>query len=404
MVDLERIERWSGGLGDDSLVVTVLDMMAVISLRLREEYEFRSCLEAATSLMIELTGWASIVLDGEGRTVAGSASSVQPHPEALAMVTATQPVHVNDWLCIAIPSRERHVLCADTGGGPVDGTRIVVMAEIVALTAFELRIEDVAIRERNRLWGDLAKEMLSGVDRQRVAVHAASVGHDLDAPHRVGLIADGRIGLSVEQVQSALRRAGEEALVAHWGNNIAVVLDESADTDHILIAVDQVVPGGRPWMGVSSVKPEGHDLSQAVAEANIALSFGQAAEETRTIDYCQLGVFRLFAPDGRWSELREFVDETIGQLIDYDREHGSDLVRTLDAYLRRDGSLNHVADCLLIHRSTLVYRLRRIRELLNVDIDDSEIRLDLLLAARAVAVIEATTGGHACVDGAQIMS
>ena len=72
--------------------------------------------------------------------------------------------------------------------------------------------------------------------------------------------------------------------------------------------------------------------------------------------------------------------------------HGTELVQTLDAYLRRDGSLNQLADDLLIHRSTLVYRLRRIRELLDVDIDDSHLRLDLSLAARAVEVLKVTTG------------
>lgn len=65
---------------------------------------------------------------------------------------------------------------------------------------------------------------------------------------------------------------------------------------------------------------------------------------------------------------------------------------TLDSYLRRDGCLNHLADELMIHRSTLVYRLRRIRELLEVDIDDSERRLDLSLAARAVEVLKVTSG------------
>ena len=103
--------------------------------------------------------------------------------------------------------------------------------------------------------------------------------------------------------------------------------------------------------------------------------------------------FRLFAPDGKWSQLEDFVFETLGPLIEYDRTHGSELVHTLDAYLCRDSSLNQLAESLMIHRSTLVYRLRRIRELLNIDIDDSALRLDLSLAARAVDVLKVTSGG-----------
>jgi sugar diacid utilization regulator len=189
-----------------------------------------------------------------------------------------------------------------------------------------------------------------------------------------------------------LRRANVDALAVPWEQNIAVVLDGTAEPDAILEALDHVVPGGRPWMGVSTVKPDGFDLTDALAEASVAVSFGRAARDSRTINYGDLGVFRLFSPDGRWTQLEDFVREMLGPLLDYDAAHSTDLVQTLDAYLRRDGSLNQLADDLLIHRSTLVYRLRRIRELLDVDIDDSQLRLDLSLAARAVDVLKVTSG------------
>lgn len=391
-MEQEKIEMWSHGLTSDNGLDAMLDMMAVITSRLSQAYEHQSTLEAAAGVLTDLTGWPAIVIDGDGNRVAGSASSGHPHPEALATIMSTRPVDFDGWLCLSIPSDAHYVLCVDAPSGMSDTIRLVIMGGVVALTAFELRIEDAVQQERNRMWGDLAQEMLSGVDRRRVLAHATSVGYELDGPHRVGLIADGRIGLSVEQVQSAVRRAGEVALVAPWGPNIAVVLDEVSDTDKIIDALDHVVPGGRPWMGVSSVKREGHDLSDAVAEAEVALSFGQAARESRTIDYRDLGVFRLFSPDGQWTQLEEFVDDTLGPLIEYDAAHGSDLVHTLDAYLRRDGSLNQLANSLMIHRSTLIYRLRRIRELLCVDIDDSSLRLDLSIAARAVDVLKVTSG------------
>ena len=392
-MNTEKIESWSQGLNSDDGLMAMLDMIAVITSRLSQEYETQSSLQAAVMVLTELTGWPAIIVDGDGLRVAGSSEPMHPHPQSLAQITSTRPVESDGWIGLSIPSAADYVLCAEAPGGMTDDVRLMVMGEIVALTGFELRIEEAAMQEKSRLWGDLAQEMLSGVDRQRVAAHAAAVGHVLDGPHRVGLIADGRIGLSVEQVQSALRRAGEEALVATWGLNIALVMDEATDTDKILQAIDQVAPGGRPWMGVSSPKPDGYDLSEAVSEASVALSFGQTAQESRTINYRDLGVFRLFAPDGRWSQLEEFVEETLGPLIEYDRTHGSDLVHTLDAYLRRDSSLNQLAESLMIHRSTLVYRLRRIRELLDVDIDDSALRLDLSLAARAVAVLKVTSGG-----------
>ena len=391
MVEQEWLTHWAAGLHSEDGLSAMLDMMSVLTDRLSESYEEHSSLEAAALVLTEITGWPALILDAKGERIGGSASSNHPHPEALAMIDSTRPVDFDGWLCLSIPSNEHHVLCVDAPDGLQDDVRLMVMREIVALTAFELRIEEAALEERLRLWGDLADEILCGADRRRIAAHAKALGHDLDVPHRVGLIADGRIGLSAEQVRCALRRADVDALVVPWDQNIAVVLDGSANTDKILEALDHVVPGGRPWIGVSSLKPQGYDLTDALAEASVAVSFGRNARESRTVNYGDLGVFRLFSPDGRWEQLEDFVKETLGPLLDYDRTHGSEFVQTLDAYLRRDGSLKHLADDLMIHRSTLVYRLRRIGELLNVDIDDSSLRLDLSLAARAVEVLKVTS-------------
>lgn len=388
----EKSDSWGSEALFEDGVNSMIDMMSRLASRLSSEYETKSCLDAAVVVLTELTGWPSVVIDRNGQWVAGTLTLDHRYPSLPKGLTTTTPIEIDGWLCMAIPSIADYVMCAETVDGAVDDATLLILSEIVALTAFELRIEEAVVREQFRVDGDLALAMLSGSDQQRIHALSAVVGHDLETPHRVGLIADGRIGLSADQVRSAVRRSGEIALVAPWGANIAVIFDDKADADGILGALDQVVPGGNPWMGVSSVKEQGYDLSEAVAEAGVALSFGQLTRESRTINYRDLGVFRLFSPDGRWTQLEDFVNETLGPLIEYDRDHGSELVHTLDAYLRRNGSLNQLADSLMIHRSTLVYRLRRIRELLAVDIDDSALRLDLSLAARAVEVLNATAG------------
>ena len=64
----------------------------------------------------------------------------------------------------------------------------------------------------------------------------------------------------------------------------------------------------------------------------------------------------------------------------YDRAHGGDLVRTLDAYLRHGGNSVRTADALFLHRNSLRYRLARIQALLGMDLDDADVRLALSVA------------------------
>ena len=56
---------------------------------------------------------------------------------------------------------------------------------------------------------------------------------------------------------------------------------------------------------------------------------------------------------------------TVGPLVDYDRERGSDLVRTLLAFYGEGGSLTRTAQELFVHVNTLYQRLERITLLLG---------------------------------------
>ena len=66
----------------------------------------------------------------------------------------------------------------------------------------------------------------------------------------------------------------------------------------------------------------------------------------------------------------------------YDIQHHSEYCKTLETYL--DTHLNAVqaSQRLFIHRSTFLYRLDRIRELINIDFDDSRQLFYLMLSFR----------------------
>ena len=64
---------------------------------------------------------------------------------------------------------------------------------------------------------------------------------------------------------------------------------------------------------------------------------------------------------------------------------GTAMRETLEAYLRHSGNTRETCRELFIHRNTLTYRLRKIEELLRLDLDDGEVRATCLLALRIVA-------------------
>ncbi|MGW7482363.1 PucR family transcriptional regulator [Nonomuraea muscovyensis] len=80
---------------------------------------------------------------------------------------------------------------------------------------------------------------------------------------------------------------------------------------------------------------------------------------------------------------RSFADRLLAPLLDYDRRHQSDLVRTLGTYLDCAGSWNSCAALLHVHVNTVRYRIRRVEELTGRDLSAMADRVDFFLALRA---------------------
>ena len=78
-------------------------------------------------------------------------------------------------------------------------------------------------------------------------------------------------------------------------------------------------------------------------------------------------------------------DAKIKPLIECDRNKGTAYVETLRGYLDAFGHLGAAGERLHIHANTVRYRLRRIAQMTNIDLDDPDERLRLMLLLRMVA-------------------
>jgi DNA-binding PucR family transcriptional regulator len=76
------------------------------------------------------------------------------------------------------------------------------------------------------------------------------------------------------------------------------------------------------------------------------------------------------------------LDETLHPLQEYDQRHRTALVDTVRTYVETGFNLRRSADVLHVHPNTVMYRLRRVRELSGRDPHDPEDLLILFLAMK----------------------
>ena len=67
------------------------------------------------------------------------------------------------------------------------------------------------------------------------------------------------------------------------------------------------------------------------------------------------------------------------ELREYDRQHNTDYYHTLHVYVRNHLNAVQAARLLFIHRSTFLYRMEKIREILHMDFNDYDTLLYVMI-------------------------
>lgn len=238
-----------------------------------------------------------------------------------------------------------------------------------------------------RVRRDLVDELLSGTEESSALARAQALGHDLEKPHRVVVVeGNGRVHDS-EAFFLAVRRVSRQlhagTLLIARGESVVVLSEAELDWEKFRGLVITELGGGRCRLGVGDYCHGPKDFPRSYREAQLALRMQRVAKaEDRATSYADLGVYRILAEVENPIAVERFVRHWLDPLLDYDERKGSELVHTLSRYLECGGSYEATAAALSVHRSTLKYRLQRIREISGHDLTNPDTAFNLQLATR----------------------
>jgi sugar diacid utilization regulator len=354
----------------------------------------------------ELTGYPVAVEDRYGNLRAWAGPDrPDPYPkeplarrEQLLQRVIRQGAAVRDGgrlLAIARPHADvvGLLVLVDPAGnaGPQAQVALEHGATVLAMELARLRsLADTELRVRR----DLVEELLVGTDDASALARARALGYDLQRPHRVVVVkTNPRIPddtVFLHAVRRAARATGLGSLMIARDGAVVVLADADQDWDRFRDTVLSEMGGGACRIGVGSPCVRPQEFPRSYREANFALKMQDNSESSRQATvFDQLGVYRVFSELADSVEVERFVHEWLAALLDSDaRKHGV-LIETLSGYLECGGSLDATSKLLMVHRSTLKYRLQRIREISGHDLSDPDTRFNLQLATRAWRTLSA---------------
>ncbi len=185
-----------------------------------------------------------------------------------------------------------------------------------------------------------------------------------------------------------LKDADLKGLVVEHGRRLFLLLgsgDATAGQQLAARLYQAALPlGCRLAVGVGRVRSDVQQLGQSYQEAREALQVCLAL-------HSQQGGVRAFDDLGLYHWLNHLpaavreanpFRQVVAQIAACDEQHGSELLKTLEAYLDSGGNAQQAANCLFVHRNTLRQRLARIEEQWAVDLGDSTAALNLHIAIK----------------------
>jgi len=195
----------------------------------------------------------------------------------------------------------------------------------------------------------------------------------------------------LQRVEREITNVFQETKVTLYKQSLLVLiiqpLKAKDKTEEILEKYKDILNRYKASCGVSNKFTCLMDVNLASHQAKIAIE-NAAVGQIRYFDDCYIKHLLTSDPQNAMLATTTKASNTLKELLSYDKKHGTNNLELLKAYLEFDRKATETAELMHMHRNNVIYRIGRICEQVNIDLDDPKERLRLLVAYEVLKVEE----------------
>ncbi|QCJ42228.1 PucR family transcriptional regulator [Bacillus sp. S3] len=155
-----------------------------------------------------------------------------------------------------------------------------------------------------------------------------------------------------------------------YGNGLYSVLTKQMKNTSFLIGI------GRQYETI-------HSLHKSFSEANESIRLMQKFNDRGGVSHFEdHSIYHFLDSNIKDMELEDFFMKRLGKIYEHDQLHGTSYIITLENYFLNNINISETAKAMFLHRNTLIYRIEKIKEILNTDLKNSEELLQIQLALK----------------------
>lgn len=401
-------------------VFSIFDELSDWDMRLQEASTLDNALRRMTAIASEQFGNDLSLYDAQGLMICHFR-----HPESIAFeeypsldMTYVDPEDIerlaqdDEWERVST-SRLPSVLHADPY--PVDSLIANIFHEntVLARVSADATVRPITAADRTLIW-HVSRRLRQAFQREGVVAIAPHVhklfselldeGREFDSSHAHALEQlgwdradtydlfvirpeEGAINrFAAPQFANAIQQFFSQSITFFDGSSLATVcnLTKGRGNDGSLGKAEAKFMGlltqNRLVSGESGLFRDFAALGFQHRKASLALEHGVGSNLDTPIHHFEKTAVKILVSNASGDlPARAFCPDALRHLAEYDRLNDTELLETLQMYLRCGLNASTAARELLIHRATLYYRLRRIDEATGLDLEDHRTRLYLTL-------------------------
>ncbi len=183
-------------------------------------------------------------------------------------------------------------------------------------------------------------------------------------------------------------------LYAIYKNRLVILMNRRDGEGIGTFAIDMLKKGGEKYHLLIGISREFHDLvdiRRFFNQAEKALDYGEIYVNKNwkhPLYYFQdYMLFEMLELVRKNADLNDFVNPRLLRLIRYDKEKETDYMTTLFEFLEHSQNIKQTADAMYVHKNTLIYRIEKIKSILEYDFSNSWENFTIYLSFRIVMIL-----------------
>lgn len=206
---------------------------------------------------------------------------------------------------------------------------------------------------------------------------------------------DNSVKKCIELVYEYSNKANGEITCFHRSNRIIILIGQNNNRPAISIneakqyaydvqsLLNKQVNNTTFLMGIGRQYSSISSIHKSFSEANEAIRLMQKFDEKDNIAHFEdHSVYHFLDTNIKDIELDDFFMKCLGKVYEYDTLHGTSYIITLENYFTNNLNISETAKAMFLHRNTLIYRIEKIKEIMNTDLKNSEELFQIQLALK----------------------